>query len=469
MTDLDHRVSAEMDPAARAWMTLTQGSPYQAYLYSYPHKSAYRPLSSARELRDVWRDEVQSALFLYLHIPFCEMRCGFCNLFTVVGTQATAMVAYTQALKRHAEVARAHLDRPRFARLAIGGGTPTLLDSASLHAVLDVAEYTLGADLAAIPISVETSPETALPERLQALVTRGVDRISIGVQSFVDDEVRAIGRAQDTDVVRRALARIRESGVRALNIDLMYGLPGQTEASWLDSLTQALSFAPEELFLYPLYVRPLTGMDRSSKVRSRRARADERQTWDAQRLALYRVGRDHLLARGYRQYSMRMFRRAEQDEPSGPRYRCQEDGMLGLGAGARSYTDTVHYSTEYAVGSPTVKSIIQTYVERDARAHGTVGYGIALDREERQRRHVILSLLHRDGLDVADYRRRFASDPMADVPQLAQLGELGWTRVQELPSRRISLTPAGVERSDAIGPWLHSERVRRLMAGYELR
>src|SRR5207248_2558240 len=120
----------------------------------------------------------------------------------------------------------------------------------------------------------------------------------IGVQSFVEAEVAAAGRAQKTADVEAALGRIRESGFPILNVDLIYGLPGQTVESWLLSLEQGLRFAPEEIYLYPLYVRPLTGLDRQG-VRA----------WDELRLECYRAGRDRLVSGGYHQVSMRSFRR----------------------------------------------------------------------------------------------------------------------------------------------------------------
>src|SRR6185295_6717962 len=117
------------------------------------------------------------------------------------------------------------------------------------------------------PISVETSPFTAQPDKLALLRERGVDRISIGVQSFHVDEVKAVGRAQNADAVSQALKQIRAVGFPILNIDLMYGLPGQSVTSWLESLRMALAYQPEELYLYPLYVRPLTGLDRHRTTR----------------------------------------------------------------------------------------------------------------------------------------------------------------------------------------------------------
>lgn len=436
------------------------GTPYVAYAYAYPHKTAYRPFAAPIPLRELWADERRDALFLYLHVPFCEMRCGFCNLFTTVNPKDDLPARYLDALRRQVAQVREAIGPARFARLAIGGGTPTYLEPGQLHALFDLAE-SLGAGLGAIPISVETSPKTATPERLRALRERGVDRVSIGVQSFVEAEVAAAGRAQRTADVEAALAAIRAAGFPTLNIDLMYGLPGQTVASWLGSLRAALRHRPEELFLYPLYVRPLTGLGR---------RADGRPLddadWDELRLACYRAARDLLCAEGYTQVSMRMFRAAHAPAADGPAYCCQEDGMLGLGCGARSYTSGLHYSSEYAVGASGVRAILADYIRAPDAAFAAAHYGAILSPDDRRRRYVIQSLLQAEGLDRAAYQLRFGQDVLAEIPQLATLIEHG---LAVAGPARLQLTAAGLELSDAIGPWLYTADVTRLMATYTLR
>lgn len=128
----------------------------------------------------------------------------------------------------------------------------------------------MGADLSAVPLSVETSPSTATADRLAVLADRGTTRISIGVQSFVDAEARAAVRPQHRSEVEAALGRIREARIPVLNIDLIYGIEGQTEDTWRTSLDAALAWSPEELYLYPLYVRPLTGLGRLGTERTGR-------------------------------------------------------------------------------------------------------------------------------------------------------------------------------------------------------
>src|SRR3982751_3452141 len=108
------------------------GSPYVSYSYAYPHKTAYRALEPAVALSELWSGERRDALFLYLHVPFCEMRCGFCNLFTTANPRESLVDQYLAALERQARgVARA-IGPMKIARLAIGGGTPTFLDAAGL-------------------------------------------------------------------------------------------------------------------------------------------------------------------------------------------------------------------------------------------------------------------------------------------------------------------------------------------------
>lgn len=441
-------------------------SPYQGYLYAYPHKSAYRPLDPAPALRDVWAGERLDALFGYVHLPFCEMRCGFCNLFTRAGPPPEQVQDYVKQVRVQAVRTRRALHRAAgggpvsFARAALGGGTPTYLDAGQLATVFDLLEEELGivTGPGAVPLSVETSPATATPDRLAVLVERGTTRISLGVQSFLDDEARAAGRSQRRADVERALATIRTAGTPVLNLDLIYGIPGQTAGSWARSLDAALAWAPEELYLYPLYVRPLTGL------RHRVDGADP--AWDAQRLALYRQGRDTLIAHGYRQESMRLFRRVNVPAGEGPQYCCQDDGMVGLGCGARSYTSRLHYSFDYAVGVGAVRGILADYLRSPAEDfdHAPVGY--RLDGAEQRRRWLLKSLLRADGVRVTTYRQRFGAEPAEDFPQLLDLVAAGYA---VSGAGVLRLTAAGLERSDAIGPWLVSDQVRSAMRAYRLR
>ncbi len=434
--------------------------PYRSYVYAYPHKTAYRELSDPPELAALWAGEPKDALSLYAHVPFCEVRCGFCNLFTRIGAPGELTTRYLDALDRQATAVREALgdgEPVRFATAAFGGGTPTFLTAAELERLCDIAEKRMGADLRAVPLSVETSPATATADRLAVLAERGATRLSIGVQSFVEAEARAAVRPQRRADVEAALGRIRDTGVPVLNIDLIYGIDGQTEESWRRSLDAALAWRPEELYLYPLYVRPLTGLGRTPPE-------DDRE-WDGRRLRLYRHGRDHLLAHGYEQVSMRMFRRRDA-APLGPDdHACQTDGMIGLGCGARSYTSALHYSFDYAVDMREIRSIIDAYTETRDFSRARVGRWV--DAGEARRRHLLQSLLQAEGMPVAGYEERFGTSPFADFPgELGLFEALGWLD-GEAPEGLLRLSPEGLAHSDGLGPELFSPGVRAAMAAYE--
>lgn len=426
-------------------------SPFQGYAYAYPHKTAYRPLRPARPLRDLWREEDRQHLFLYVHVPFCEMRCGFCNLFTTAQPADGIVQRWLEAMHRDARILRDALGNDAaFARGAIGGGTPTFLEPGELAALLGGLRDLFGAGLAQTPFSVELSPGTVTAEKLALLREFGMRRASLGVQSWIDREVRTAGRAQRAADVDRALELMTASAVPVRNVDLIYGLPGQTSASWRESLRRAVAHAPEEIYLYPLYVRPLTGLERLG-----------RQPGD-ERTLLYREGRDWLEAHGYRQISMRLFRAKHCSAPSEPAYVCQEDGMVGLGPGARSYTRAVHYSSDYAVGRGSVTHIVEDFIARGAgETHAR--YGIELSEPEQQRRFLIKSLLRVDGVDREAYLTRFGTDAMLDWPELAEMAEHS---LATLDDQFIRLTRDGLEWSDAIGPWLYSPAMRERMAEF---
>lgn len=428
-------------------------TPYAGYTYSYPHKTAHRPLNPAVPLRELWANQKKDALSLYLHVPFCLSRCAYCNLFSLSSPPSELPDKYLAVLGRQAKVVRECLGTASFSRLAIGGGTPTLLTCRQLESLIYIAKGVMGADPVFVPTSVEVSPSTVTAEKIGLLRAAGVRRFSIGVQTFGEEQARCLGRRQAPQSVHRAIETIRSEQAEVLNIDLMYGIPGQNLESWKNDLRQALRHRPEELFLYPLYVRPLTPLG---------AKLEELSPWLSQRQEAYRVGRSLLLEAGYQQVSMRMFRLTANEVP-GPQYSCQEDGMVGLGCGPRSYTSTLHYSSRYAVSQKGVQEILNNYLAWNDSAFASADHGIHLGREDQCRRWVLQSLLRVEGMSRQAYRAKFQSDVIEDLPELELLSR---KNLMVSSGDRVVLTELGIELSDAIGPWLYSQRVRELMEGY---
>lgn len=431
--------------------------PYRSYLYSYPHKTAYRELDPPLPLGPLWERENTDTYFLYMHIPFCAARCGFCNLFTLPDRRDDTHERYVDALERQAKQWAPLTSRRPYSRFAIGGGTPTLLNEVQLNRLFDIAENVMGLDPAHASISIETSPDTVNEGKLALLKERSVDRVSMGIQSFIEAEAAAIYRPQKPKEVERALEKLTRYDFPLLNLDLIYGLPGQTVESWLYSLERVLSYEPGEIFIYPLYTRENTIV---------KPEDIQRQGPDI-RMELYTVARETLKSRGYVQYSMRRFAKESSSHANKELlpYSCQEEGMVGLGCGARSYTSEVHYASKYGVSYKATQSIIADYVA--AERYDVADYGIVLSREEQKRRFILKALLHREGLTLDDYLQRFGSEVMTDYAWLSELLTEGMAVIeQENDHQVLRLTEEGLGYSDAIGDWLISAEIREQMEGF---
>jgi oxygen-independent coproporphyrinogen-3 oxidase len=441
----------ELKEQEQRWME----APYRSYLYSYPHKTAYRDLQPAQSLKEMWERDQTDYYFLYMHIPFCGARCGFCNLFTLPDRRLNVHEQYIDAMQRQAEQWAPWFKNKTFSRFAIGGGTPTLLEASLLNRLFDIAENTMGLDPMKASISVETSPETVTADRMHVLKERFVDRISMGIQSFVEEEAAAIYRPQKPRLAEEALDTLMSYSFPLVNVDLIYGLPGQTAETWLYSLEKAISYGPGEIFIYPLYTRENTIL-KPEQMRS---------AGEDIRLELYHIARERLESAGYKQFSMRRFARDTSfTHKKVLPFSCQEEGMAGLGCGARSYTRDVHYASRYGVSTAATRSIIEEYVA--AERYDTADYGFILNEAEQKRRFVLKALLHREGLSLFAYEERFGSDALADHPDLQVLIRL---ELAELVDGTLRLTTQGMAYSDAIGDEFISSDVRELMNGYVIR
>jgi len=422
------------------------GSPYGSYVYSYPHKTSYRPFTPVLPLEEVWAAEPKDHLFLYTHIPFCEMRCGYCNLFSQSRPDPSLVTGYLETLYRQAAAIGACLGPITVAEMAIGGGTPTFLSLPDLEKLFRV--YRDIFQIKKSPLSIEASPGTVTAEKLAFLAEQGVTRLSLGVESFDSKSCKAIGRPQKASHVAAALQAIRDSGIPSLNIDLIYG--SQSLERWSEDLSQALAWEPEDLYLYPLYVRPLTGLGRQNT------------SWDDHRLALYHLGRETVQKAGYEQLSMRHFKKRGQGDLQTP-YRCDRDGMIGLGCGARSYTRQIHYASPYAVRQDHIAALLQKFKESSESDFQHVSHGYRLSHDDQQRRVVLLSLLQASGLDRNGFHRRFGVDVLMAFPLLQDFAQRSWLCVTD---DHLVLTEEGMAFSDWIGPQLFSGSVTRLMEDY---
>lgn len=189
---------------------------------------------------------------LYLHVPFCSRKCRYCS-FHSGSHPATLHARYGQALNREIEQTAAANGRPCLHTLFIGGGTPSVLSARVLGSILSTCRQAFSWSDEA-EVTIEVNPETVVGKRLHTLRWYGVNRLSMGLQSLNDGELRLLGRTHTAAQGGEALLRARQAGFTTINIDLMYGIPGQTVRSWRDSLLRVLDMDPEHLSLYQLSV-----------------------------------------------------------------------------------------------------------------------------------------------------------------------------------------------------------------------
>lgn len=431
---------------------LEKSNPFQQYLYSYPHKTAYRPLEKEVALRELWKSEKRDALYLYSHIPFCRSKCSFCNLFSLSNPQENLIESYLETLKREADTVSDFLGDHSFSGYAIGGGTPSLLTEIQLEKLFRIYSDTLNVDMKKLPGSFEISPNTVTLEKLKLIRSAGIDRVSIGVQSFLESEAKLMGRVQPGEKLTKVLRSISSLDFPTFNIDLIYGIKGQTKESMIESLKKAMEFNPNEIFLYPLYTRPLTPLFSLDRTDGRRDH----------RMELYKTARDFLFAEGFEQSSMRMFSRSSGQKSSS--YSCQEDGMIGLGVNARSYTKAFHYSTEYAVKRDSSLDILNSYISQ--KDFSFASHGIDLSVNEQKRRYLIKSLLKAEGINLSHYKKLFGTDLQSEFPELPVLADMDLT-VQN--QDQLRLTAEGLALSDLIGYWFISDSVKTKMREYSLK
>ena len=348
---------------------------------------------------------IPSSLGLYLHIPWCPTRCIYCDFNTYVDGEDTLKRRYQAALRREIYEAGAALRRPRLDTIFMGGGTPTTLPPAQLVELVETVRtaFDLRPDA---EVTAEANPGTLSADYLRELRQGGINRISLGIQSFNDAELRFLSRLHDADAARRAVEFARRAGFDNLNLDLIYGLPGQTQAQWQLNLLQAVELEPDHLSLYALIVEPGTPLHRQI------GSGQVPQPDDDRAAQMYGDAIEMLAAAGYAHYEISNWARdSTVSDWQTPRLASahnliywRNQPYLGVGAGAHA---TFNGKRWMNVKRP------QSYIQRIEAGRG-LGMARAekscerIERETAMAEHMLLGLrLVREGVDAAEFEGRF--------------------------------------------------------------
>ena len=366
---------------------------------------------------------------LYVHIPFCEAKCGYCDFYSVaVKERDTAPLVGRIARELRMRLAdNLHKVRTIFC----GGGTPTILPPDQLAALLETLSRVVPAHELA-EFTIEANPATVDQQKAKLLAAVGVTRASIGAQSFFVNELATLERLHSPDDIAPSVAIVRSVGVRQVNLDLIFGIPGQTLDTWSRSLQRAIDLEPDHLACYGLTYEPGTRLT-AQRDRGQISPCDEHLEAD---MYLYAI--DTLTEAGYRQYETSNFARTGCECQHNLIY-WRNQSYIGVGPAAAGCANQQRYKNI---------SDVDGYIRMiDSQGHAEVESEVT-DTRKLMTEMIMMQLRLAEGLSIGSFRERVGIDPLRlfeDV--LVRLLDFGLVTVSDT---HIALTRKGRLVSDAV-------------------
>ena len=271
---------------------------------------------------------------VYIHIPFCTVKCGYCDFNAYAGLDSLK-AGYTAALVAEIRAWATHLGPRQITSVFLGGGTPGEMATEDIAAIIDAARG-LGTLPKDCEVTLEANPATLLEGQMERLRTAGVTRLSLGAQSFHAEELQFLDRIHSPQAIAACLRAARTAGFDSVSLDLIYGLPGQTVARFMESLGRGVETAPDHLSLYALTVEPGTML-------AARVAAHELQPADPDLVAeMYEAASERLAAAGFDQYELSNWARPGHPSRHNLAYWTDAE-YVGIGAGAHGYIGGERY------------------------------------------------------------------------------------------------------------------------------
>jgi putative oxygen-independent coproporphyrinogen III oxidase len=359
----------------------------------------------------------------YIHIPFCQKKCGYCDFNAYSGYKENSKRRYVDALKT--EIALSSPENFTVQTIFFGGGTPSFLPAEWLVEILE-SVFTHHTVLPNAEISLEANPNDANLESLTLLRKSGFNRISFGVQTFNNQLLTQIDRTHSDRDAENAILLAKQADFDNISIDLMFGLPYQTIKQWDESLTRALALRLPHLSLYGLI------LEEGTPFWGRHQRGKLPLPTEDKEVEMLEMAIEHTQSAGYTHYEISNYAK--------PGFACvhnhtywQGTEYLGLGAGASGYLGGTRYTNE---PSPT------RYINRLSQHKSVIVASETLSLEQQRGEAIMLGLRMRKGIALADFERRFACDAATlFAPQIAHWQERG---LLEVTNNHLKLTDAGV-------------------------
>jgi oxygen-independent coproporphyrinogen-3 oxidase len=364
---------------------------------------------------------------IYVHIPFCVRKCAYCDFYSIA--DLTLKPLFLKALS--ADIAAADPVPLEFDSIYLGGGTPSILAPEEVGRLMDALTSRFRF-VGPVEVTLEANPGTVDLETLKGFRTAGVNRLNLGVQSFQEENLRALGRIHTARQAHAALADARRAGFEDVGLDLMYGLPGQTRETWTADLESALAHAPEHIACYMLTVEagtPLAADQRRGRFRP----PPEGQVAD-----LFRLTSERLAGCGFLHYEVSNFARGGADggAPRISRHNSKYwaySPYLGFGPAAHSFLPPRRFWNHPDV---------QRYVDEVRAGRRPVAGAETLTVEQQMLEVIMLGLRTSAGIDLDDFQARFGKDLLRLCGSAAE--ELSARGLLTVANRRCAPTREGM-------------------------
>lgn len=366
---------------------------------------------------------MQPSAGLYIHVPFCRQKCGYCDFYSI--TSLEKIEAFCQALLTEIQMVAPRFAGARFETVYLGGGTPSLLSEDQFSRIWQALHNHFSIDPEG-EFSLEANPGTLTEEKLHFLRRLGFNRLSLGVQSFNPDELRFLGRIHSVEDVLASVEAARRAGFDNINLDLMTAFPGLTRDAFTRSLSRAVALRPEHISCYTLIFEPGT------LFYKRMERGELVPLPEEAEAEYYQLAEAFLGEAGYQAYEISNFARQ-------PAFRCRHNLIywtyrpyLGLGPSAHSFWNDRRWANHRS---------LERYCRNLAAGQLPVAFQETLDRETQMFEYLYLHLRLREGLDRRAFQLRFGEDPYQLYGEkLDRLVDLG---VVTRDDRRVTLTSRG--------------------------
>lgn len=362
---------------------------------------------------------------LYLHVPFCVKRCGYCDFNTYTATELGGFSAeqWPELILLELELANRTLSGlPKIDTIFIGGGTPSLISPDIYQLLLNELKNNLAKD---IEITLEANPDSVSRESLYGYFAAGINRISFGMQSAAANVLKVLDRTHNLTSVEQAVHGASDVGFRNISLDLIYGTPGESDADWLNSLKFATDLPINHLSAYSLIV------ESGTKLAAQVKRGDIAQPDDDIAASRYLTADQYLQQRGFDWYEISNWSKPDGDCRHNRIY-WQSDNWWGLGPGAHSHIGGVRWWNEKY--PTTWAAALQKNLSPAAGRE-------ELNQQQQQFESVMLQLRQRSGVSVSKL-------PRPDL--VAQLSSTGWLDLAALAGGRVVLSQSGRLMADRV-------------------